>query len=278
MLRRSWLPLVHIATAAARHAAASGLPGAEQPVEDALGVMAFFLGAYVEPSDVQHGLQLAIQTVGSAAATQGHAAGVADGSGMGSSSDAGDIAGPCPGLGGVLRAFSITVGQLVSSGTACGEARHENAQQGAWGAAWLMQSIAELCAVAEACERLAVALVPALADGRILAGGLDGAESHRLAHDLASQSHSFITMVAELAMQQLELGRLGQEGLRALLWLSLTSAKAVHASLALPPAQLRLFDPDGASGSRFTPCESSLGLACLSLDQYRQAAPAVEQG
>ena len=52
------LPLLHVTAAAARHAAASGLAGAEQPVEDALGVVAFFLGADVtlEPAAVLLGI------------------------------------------------------------------------------------------------------------------------------------------------------------------------------------------------------------------------------
>ena len=103
-----WLPLLHVTAAATRHAAASGLTGAEQPVEEALDVVTFFLGTDValEQPVIQQGLQLAIQTVGRAAAALGRAARVADVSSIGSSWEAGDARSTSPGLGGVLL-FSV---------------------------------------------------------------------------------------------------------------------------------------------------------------------------
>ena len=278
-----WLPLLHVTAAAARHAAASGVAGAKQPVEDALVVVTFFLvvDVVLEPPAVQHGLQLAIQTVGNATAALGHAVGVADKPGTGSNAEAGDGRSTSPGLGGVLRALIAAVSELASSVStwwdsvmASGEARHESARQRAWDAAWLGQGIAEMCATAEACERLAVTLVPALLYGRMLADGLGGVEARRLAQDLARYSRTLVTRVALVAEHQRTPGQLGQEDWEGLLWLSLTSARAVHGSLALPPAQLRLFDTEDASGSPFTPCQSSLCFAYLAMDL--EAAPAVE--
>ena len=273
------MPLVHIATAAARHAAASGLPGAEQPVEDALGVMAFFLGAYVEPSDVQHGLQLAIQTVGSAAAALRRAAGAADGCGNGSSAEAGDSRSTSRGLGGVLRAYYSALEQLA---TTCLESpldvhasteqrAWDAAWQRAWDAAWLGQGIAEICAMAEAFVRLAVALVPALADGRMPAGGPGGAEDRRLAQDLARDSQALVAGVAFVGKRQ----QAGLEDWRALLWLSLTSAKAIHAWLALPRAQLCPLEE--TFGITFIPCKTSLVLAKMAVVRQMQAPDPVEQ-
>ena len=274
------LPLLHITAAAVRHAAASGLAGAEHPVEDALGVVTFFLGAdlALEPPTVQQGLQLAIQAVGSAAAAVGRAAGLADGCGVGSSAETGDGRSTSPGLGGVLRALCGALAQLgakcMNSVGASEETRRESARQQAWDAAWLGQSIAEMCAAAEACERLAIALVLALADGRVLAGGLGGAGARRLARALAVHSDSLVTGINVVAKQQLGLAgswQLRREDRRALLWLSRTSAKAVHAALA----HLRLFDPEETSSSLFSACQAALFLAYLALD--RQPTPAAEQ-
>ena len=64
-----------------------------------------------------------------------------------------------------------------------------------------------------------------------------------------------------MSQQRQTLGQLGQEDWRALLWLSLASAKAVHAPLARPLVQLPLFDPEKASSSPFTPWRWSLSLA-----------------
>ena len=161
------------------------------------------------------------------------------------------------------------------SAKASGAAMRESARQRALDAAWLGQSIAELCATAEAFERLVVALVPALLDGRLLAGGLGGAEARRLALDLARSSRTLVTLGYLMAGHQQQLRQLGQEDWRALLWLSHTAAKAVHAWLALPPAQLLQFDPEGGSSIWFTPCRASGVLACQVLG--RQAASAVEQ-
>ena len=277
---RTLMPLLQLTVAAARHAAASGLAGAEQPVEDALDVVDFFLvgDVVLEPPSVQHGLQLAIETAGSAAVALGRAARVADGSSAGSSREACDVRSTSPGLGGVLRAFKVAVGKLARSGARCesiltsGEARPESARPQAWDAAWLGQSIAELCATAEACERLAVGLVPSLADGRMLAAELGGSEACRLALGLASHSLTFVP--AHQAQRQQKLGQLGQEDRRALLRLSLTAAKA----LALPPAQLRIcmFGPERALDNRFMACQSSL--SCLAyLAMARQPALAVDQ-
>ena len=188
-----WLPLLHVAAAATRHAAGSGLAGAEQPVEDALDVVTFLLvgDVVLEQPAVQHGLQLAIRTVGSAAAALGRAAGEAHGCGAGSSAS--------PGLGGVLRSFRVAVGHLATSVGTCSKssmasvmARREGARQRAWDTAWMGQDIVELSAAVEAFQRLAFAL-SALADGRMLAGGLDAAEAGGLAQDLAVHSHTLVT-------------------------------------------------------------------------------------
>ena len=278
------LALLHIAAAAARHAAAS-----EQAVEDALGVVTFFLGAdlALAPPTVQHGLQLAIQTVGSAAAALRRAAGAADGCGNGSSAEAGDSRSTSRGLGGVLRAYYSALEQLATTclespldvhasteqraWDAAWQRAWDAAWQRAWDAAWLGQGIAEICAMAEAFVRLAVALAPALADGRMPAGGPGGAEDRRLAQDLARDSQALVAGVAFVGKRQ----QAGLEDWRALLWLSLTSAKAIHAWLALPRAQLCPLEE--TFGITFIPCKTSLVLAKMAVVRQMQAPDPVEQ-
>ena len=94
----------------------------------------------------------------------------------------------------MLSAFCVAEGQLLST---C-----MNSFMAPGGAAWLGRSIGELCAAAEACERLALTLVPALADGRMRADGLDGAGVRRLAKELGCQSDTFMSSVPMVARQQ----------------------------------------------------------------------------
>ena len=48
----------------------------------------------------------------------------------------------------------------------------------------------------------------------------------------------------------------------------------MHVLLAMPPAQMRLFEPDRSTDSPFIPSQSSLDLA---YQTFKQGLPAVEQ-